>query len=96
MTGSADLIEEYGAWVRRLVPLCGRDHDCGAPGKIPHIPGWQRIPDERREQGRSVEGIADELAAHLRGGGNVGLVVPRGVIVLDAFFAIFFTKIGWQ
>jgi hypothetical protein len=84
MIGSAELLTEYGEWIRHLVPLCAPDHGCAAPGKTPHLRGWQKLPDERRREGCSAEGVADELAAHLRRGGNVGLVVPRGAVVLDA------------
>ena len=68
-----------GERLRYLIALCRRDHDCTSPGKIPHRRGWQDEP----QQVTDVEAHANLLDDHLRDGGNVGLAVPPGELVLD-------------
>lgn len=87
-----ELLAEYtDFWTTQIVFLCSpdrphqhRDKTCEQPGKVPVVQGWQRLPDERRQLGIAAEAIAQEAAAHLSRGGNIGLAVPRDVVALDA------------
>ncbi len=81
---SREIVDEYGRWCLQLLTLCKPDDDCASPGKIPHTSNWQNLPAERRKTGRSPESIADEVMVKLRRGHNLGLAVPRGVVVIDA------------
>jgi hypothetical protein len=86
-------------WAMQLIPLChpNRAHKhrqrepngnhsyrpCASLGKVPVLGGWQREPDRRRESETSPDEVAENMAAHLRGGGNIGLATPRGCVFLD-------------
>ena len=90
-----ELVAEYGDWIRNLIPLCnphqphhhrinGGHRHCESQGKVPVNRGWAKLADKRRWSGTTLDDIGAEIAAHLNSGGNCGLAVPRGVIVIDA------------
>ncbi len=90
-----ELVAEYGDWTRHLIPLCnphqlhrhrlnGVPFTCEAQGKIPTSTGWVELAEKRRCSGATTDEISAEISNHLNKGGNCGLAVPPGVIVLDA------------
>lgn len=85
-----DLLAEYGGWALGLHPVCGptehahRGQACVSPGKVPLSAGWQKLPVERQSHSIEPDKIAEEMANHLERGGNLGLVLPPGTMVLDA------------
>jgi hypothetical protein len=80
-----EILDEYGPqWTLQLIPLCGPQHGCAHPGKTPHLNGWNKLPEKRRTQRQTPKSVAVEMAKNFARGGNVGLAVPVGVIVLDA------------
>lgn len=78
------------SWALLLTPICGREQHrhgrktCAHPGKRPIGGGWQRKAVERWRAGRRRAEHISSMAQHLAKGGNVGLVVPPGAVVLDA------------
>jgi hypothetical protein len=87
---TSELLDMYGPLCLYLIPLCTpRPHqhnreDCTAAGKRPLPHQWQRLPTLRRSRGVTPERVAREMAQHILRGGNIGLVIPDGWIVLDA------------
>lgn len=74
------LRDVYGGERRRyLIALCQRSHDCTSPGKVPHRTGWQHEPERITD----IDEHVTDLDMHLEQGGNVGLVIPDGELVLD-------------
>lgn len=86
------------AWVAGLVDLCGvspHTHgvrqpdgswsqvDCQTPGKRPLSAGFNSTAAERWK-GCSVDTLMAAAQAQLDAGGNLGLVPPPGVVVIDA------------
>jgi len=87
-------------WALLLTPLCtpfrahthpreverGKwaDVSCNSLGKIPVKKGWNAAAVERWRSGEGREAHIAQMARHLASGGNIGLVVPPGVLVLDA------------
>lgn len=82
------LIDLYPpAWLLQLIELCAPGQPRGggrAQGKEPRTQAWQRLPDQRRAAGVAPDAVASEIGSHLAYGGNVGMSVPVGVVVLDA------------
>ncbi len=80
-----------GELALRLIPLCpaNQKHQhgaraCESRGKTPVERNWIKNADSRCWEGHSREQRLAEMADHLDGGGNVGLVLPEGVMALDA------------
>ena len=78
-------------WWPWLLPTCSpfmsHQHggkDCLAPGKVPVERKWNTRAAERAAAGGSLDERLEQLEQHLDGGGNVGLALPPGIIVLDA------------
>lgn len=96
MTGlelrEAQLDELYpGRWSFLLVPLCApspcaHHKNCAHPGKRPVGNRWNASAIERYRQSTAEDRSAyiQEVAVHLHAGGNVGLVIPPGVVAIDA------------
>ena len=76
-------------WALSLIPVCsGTPHThgqnpCASVGKRPVLAEWQRIYEARCGTEITPEAVARELAAHVLVGGNVGISIPHGVVVLD-------------
>lgn len=80
-----------GRLANLLVHLCfparlhrHREESCGSPGKVPLPPGWNAQALARWRNGEDVALVCEQAARHLASGGNVGWVVPPGLVVLDA------------
>jgi hypothetical protein len=80
----AKLQRLYGALCFRLIRLSGPNakHD-PSPGKRPLDKGWVNQSDQWDEFS-TQDDAAGRAAKHLRAGGNIGLAVPPGMVVLDA------------
>lgn len=77
-------------WWPWLIPVCSpftphkhRD-DCTSPGKVPIERNWNGKAQERANAGEDSSIRLAQLEKHLDAGGNVGLALPPGIIVLDA------------
>ena len=77
-------------WWPWLIPVCSpitpHQHggsDCTGAGKIPIEKGWNKKAAERAEY-CDIEPRLTFLEQHLDSGGNVGLALPPGIVVLDA------------
>ncbi len=89
---AATLSELYpDRWALLLLPLCRRDcpHEhagraCKSPGKVPVEGGWNVVAVARWRSGGDCTAYLRRIVQHLAAGGNVGLAVPPGVVVLDA------------
>lgn len=89
---AADLSEHYpGRWALLLIAVCSPDGPhahhgaaCLSPGKRPLAGDWNARAVARWERGDGRDEHLRDAAAHVGRGGNLGLVVPRGVLVLDA------------
>ncbi|MCH7643405.1 MAG: DUF3987 domain-containing protein [Myxococcales bacterium] len=66
-----------GALASLLIPLVARR-------KFPREEEWGKRAIERYENGSDRETHLEKIKGHVKFGGNVGLVVPPGVVVLDA------------
>lgn len=86
------LREIYEAqWWPWLIPVCtpfephqhGRS-PCTSQGKVPIESGWNRKAQERALVTGRLEERLDQLDQHLDAGGNIGLALPPGIVVLDA------------
>ena len=77
-------------WWPWLIPVCSpfmphkHREDCTAPGKVPIEAAWNHKAQERAAAGGDVNLRLAQLEKHLDTGGNVGLALPPGIIVLDA------------
>lgn len=86
-----ELDELYpGRWALLLVPVCNRDgrhqHDgkrCQHPGKVVIERGWNALAVKRWTEGIGREERLAFIADNLLRGGNVGLVIPPGIVALD-------------
>lgn len=85
-----------GTLVLLLIPLCepvrghhhfdkkaGRELECEHPGKRPTSGAWNTEAMERLAHPERRAAHIDAMAHHLTRGGNVGLVIPPGVVVFD-------------
>lgn len=84
-TGTETLLALYGeCWAMQLVRLTSAASNGRDPGKRVIDRGWKSKPDMRRMTHTSALSVAELLAIHVDAGGNVGLAIPLGVVVLDA------------
>ncbi|MCG3183411.1 MAG: hypothetical protein ICCCNLDF_01509 [Planctomycetes bacterium] len=81
----ADKLETlYGErWFPQLIRTSGPEWGGQSPGKRALDEGWQALPRKRRSSRAGPRQVAFELGQHLARGGNVGLVLPENVCVLD-------------
>ena len=84
------LLDLYpGGWALSLIPVCSGtphkhgDQACASVGKRPLLGAWQQVYETRCGTQITPETVARELAAHVLAGGNVGISIPYGVVVLD-------------
>lgn len=90
-TGHFDTLDELypSGWALLLTPLCPRDcsghggEACASPGKRPLESRWNARAVGRLEGGEDRDAHLRAMTEHLDSGGNVGLVLPAGVVVLD-------------
>ncbi len=84
-TSTETLLALYGEyWAMQLVRLTSAASNGRDPGKRVIDRGWKSKPDIRRMTHTSALSVAELLAIHVEAGGNVGLAIPVGVVVLDA------------
>lgn len=62
----------------------GKECECPSPGKAALESNWNGKALKRYENGADRDAHNQKIAAHVEAGGNVGWVVPPGVVVLDA------------
>ena len=77
-------LRELGVWRKTylaagLSPLhaCGPDHDCGSPGKVPHIPDWSRYGDDPMSDDEFLRRF------NTKSGGNLSLALGGRLIAID-------------
>ena len=78
-------------WWPWLIPVCTpfeahshKGKPCTSQGKVPIERKWNARAAERAAAGGGLESRLEQLEQHLDRGGNVGMALPRGIIVFDA------------
>ena len=78
------ILDLYGArWTLALVRLSEPDADGDDAGKAVLDTGWKDVAARRRSKRINAERVAESMADHVASGGNIGLVVPAGIVVVD-------------
>ncbi len=77
-----------GEWPYQLIAVSSPSSSKKNAGKSPLNKNWTKIPQMRKKRGDSPKSVISSIANHVAKGGNIGLVVPMWVIVLDADDAV--------